>query len=127
MNILENQVLSSFLLLIMFFISGLNKVFTLDKTVENLQNKLNIEKTLATFGIYIVILLEIIAPIFIIYYIITKNNKDYAKYSILSLIIFTIVVTFIYHSPDFSNYYKSVAFWANISLIGGLLLLHKTL
>lgn len=127
MNVLESNVFGSSLLLTMFFISGLHKVFTLDKTVNNLQSKINIQMNLAKIGIYIVILLEIIAPILIIYNIITKKYRDYAKYSVWSLIIFTIIVTFIYHPPDFSNYYKSVAFWANISLIGGLLLLQKTI
>jgi uncharacterized membrane protein YphA (DoxX/SURF4 family) len=127
MNVLESNAFGPSLLLIMFFISGLHKVFTLDKTIDNLQSKLNIQKNLATLGVYIVILLEIVAPIFIIYNIITRKYTDYAKYSVWSLIIFTIVVTMIYHPPDFSNYYKSLAFWANISLIGGLLLLQKTL
>jgi uncharacterized membrane protein YphA (DoxX/SURF4 family) len=127
MNVLESNAFGSSLLLTMFFISGLHKVFTLDKTIDNLQSKLNIQKNLATLGIYIVILLEIIAPILIIYNIITTKYTNYAKYSVWSLIIFTIVVTFIYHYPDFSNYYKSLAFLSNISLIGGLLVLQKTL
>ncbi len=126
MSVLEHQALAPSLLLVMFLMSGLNKVVTLDKTIENLTNKLNIEKGLATAGIYGVILLEIIAPIIIIYHIMTKEYKDYAKYAIWSLVIFTIVVTVIYHPPELANYYKSIAFWANMSLLGGLLLLQKS-
>lgn len=127
MNVLEHQALAPSLLLGMFFMSGLNKMMTLDKTIDNLKTKLNIDDNLAKIGIYIVILLEVLAPILIIYYIMTKEYKDYAKYSVWALIMFTIVVTFIYHPPDFSNYYKSLAFWANVSLVGGLLLLQKSI
>lgn len=124
---MDTHAIASILLLSMFFMSGLNKVSTVDKAISNLGNKLSIDTSLATVGIYVVIILEVLAPLIILYYIINKQYKDYARYSVWGLIIFTIIVTFIYHPPDFSNYYKSLAFWANVSLVGGLLLLEKSL
>jgi uncharacterized membrane protein YphA (DoxX/SURF4 family) len=123
---LHHPIIAS-LLLIMFSMSGYHKTQTLQKTIENVKNKLNTTENFATLGVYLVILLEILAPIIIIYHLVTRKYKNYAVYSIWSLIIFTIVVTIIYHPPDFSNYYKSIPFWANISLLGGLLLLEKSL
>jgi uncharacterized membrane protein YphA (DoxX/SURF4 family) len=124
---MDTKIIAPTLLLSMFVMSGFNKLLTLDKTISNLQNKLNIDESLSKAGVYGVIVLEILAPIMILYYIINNQYKEYARYSVWGLIIFTIVVTFIYHPPDFSNYYKSLAFWANVSLVGGLLLLEKSL
>ncbi|NDE91588.1 MAG: DoxX family protein, partial [Alphaproteobacteria bacterium] len=51
--------------------------------------------------------------------------KNEAYLSSIVLIVFTILATLLYHFPDFTNYKKSIPFWANISLIGGLLLIVK--
>jgi uncharacterized membrane protein YphA (DoxX/SURF4 family) len=116
-------IIAATLLLAMFLMSGIHKISTFQKAVDNLQSKLNLDTSVAQLGISAVILLEIIAPIVIIYYLYTRQYKTYASLSILGLIAFTILATIVYHPPDFSNYYKSVPFWANVSLIGGLLLL----
>ena len=115
------------LLTAMFFFSGCNKINNFDKTVLNFKEKLNIElnDNVYKFIIAIVILLEIIAPFIIGYNAITGKWKEFSIYAIYSLIAFTILATVIYHPLDVNNYYKSIPFWANISLIGGLLLLSK--
>jgi uncharacterized membrane protein YphA (DoxX/SURF4 family) len=126
----EDLTLISFFLVIMFFLSGLNKIFNFDSTVENFRNKLNwnIDNNLYILAIIIVILIECIAPVAITYYIKTKKiDKIYAYLSVVSLIGFTILATIIYHPPDFSNYMKSIPFLSNITTIGGLLLLAKTI
>lgn len=69
-----------------------------------------------------VILLEIVAPVIVVYSIATKRYKKWAYYSVIALIVFTILATLLYHFPDFSNYKRSLGFWANMSLLGGLLL-----
>jgi uncharacterized membrane protein YphA (DoxX/SURF4 family) len=120
-----SKTLAPSLLVSMFVISGLHKTQNLQKTLENVAGKLNVSGNIATLGVFLVIVLETIAPAIIIYYIITQKYKEYAVYSVWSLILFTIIVTAIYHPPDFSNYYKSVPFWANVSLLGGLLLLEQ--
>lgn len=113
------------LLTAMFFFSGCNKINNFDKTVLNFKEKLNIELNynVYKFIIAIVILLEIFAPIIIGYNAITGKWKEFSIYAIYSLIAFTILATIIYHPLDVNNYYKSIPFWANVSLIGGLLLL----
>lgn len=124
MDLLQHKLLAPSLILIMFFMSGIHKVISLQKTIGNVQTRLNVNEFLAKLSVYIVIAIEIIAPIIIIYYIVTNNYGKYANYAVWALIAFTIIVTAVYHPPNL-NYYKSVAFWANISLIGGLLLLEK--
>lgn len=125
----ENQKYIYTLLLGMFIISGINKIFTFNGAVDSLKKKLQYELSdnLYKLAIVIVILLEIIAPILVINYSINGTYKRESYYSVICLIIFTIVATIIYHFPDFTNYRKSVAFWANVSLLGGLLLLAKNI
>ena len=127
LNKLENNILISILLLAMFFVSGITKIATFNETVASIQKRFTIitHEKLHQMITILVVLLEIIAPILIINYFINKTAKDYAYYSTLALAIFTIIATFIYHYPDFSSYKRSIAFWANISLLGGLLLLAK--
>jgi uncharacterized membrane protein YphA (DoxX/SURF4 family) len=120
---MTTNIIASVFLLIMFTMSGIHKISTFTKSVENLQEKLTIPYSLAQLGIVLVILLEIVAPIIIVYYLYTKQYQTYANWSIWALIVFTIVATIVYHPLYISNYYKSIPFWANVSLIGGLLLL----
>lgn len=123
----ENPVLLSTLLLAMFILSGYHKLITFNKTVDNFQTKINLPISSFIYQIIIslVIILELIAPIIIIYHFYSNKIGYYAYIACISLIIFTILTTIIYHPLDPFNYYKSIPFWANISLLGGLLLLSK--
>lgn len=125
----ENLTIISLFIVTMFFLSGINKILTFDATVASLQKKLNLDinNNIYSLAIIAVIILEILAPIIIVYYTNNKNEKykKYAYYSVLSLIGFTILATAIYHPPNFSSYMKSIPFLSNVSLIGGLLLLGK--
>lgn len=127
MDIIENKSIIATLLVIMFLLSGIHKLSGFSDVVESFKQKLqyDISHELCNLAIVIVVLIEIIAPIIIIYYSFTGNYKQEAYYSVIALILFTILATLIYHFPDFSNYKKSIPFWANISLLGGLLLLAK--
>ncbi len=124
---LENDTLISTLIVIMFVISGITKAYTFDSTTNNIKNKIayDISHRIYQLITISVILLEIIAPAIIIYYSYTGQYKQYAYYSALALAVFTLLATFLYHPPDFSSYKKSIPFWANISVIGALLLLAK--
>lgn len=121
--------LSSSLITAMFFLSGFHKLINFDKTVNNFKEKLsyalNINENIYKFIIAFVVLLEILAPVIIVYYYITGKFKQFSNYAVYGLIIFTILATLLYHPLNINNYYKSIPFWANISLIGGLLLLIK--
>jgi Ni/Fe-hydrogenase subunit HybB-like protein len=117
------------LIVLMFLMSGINKVYTFDTVVVGLKQKIQYDLPIVFYNIVIaiVVLLEIIAPIIIINYAVTGSNKQWAYYSTIGLILFTILTTIIYHPPYCSNYTKCIPFWANISLIGGLSLLAKNI
>lgn len=113
------------LLTAMFFFSGCNKINNFQKTVLNFKDKMNIDlnENVYKFIIAIVILLEIGAPVVIGYSAVTGKWKEFSIYAIYCLIAFTILATIIYHPLDVNNYYKSIPFWSNLSLVCGLLLL----
>lgn len=121
------RLLAAILLTTMFFLSGFHKIITYTKTVDNFRGKININvnEQIYHLVILLVILLEILAPVIIVYHYITEEYSSYSNYAVISLIVFTILATLLYHPLDMTNYYKSILFWANISLIGGLLLLIK--
>lgn len=128
-SLIENKGIISALLVFMFFLSGINKMYSFNDTVYSVKNKIqfDVADELYNLVIILVILLEIIAPIIIIYNAVTGDRKLEAYYSVIGLIIFTIVATLLYHLPDIFSYKKSMPFWANVSLLGGLLLLLKTM
>jgi uncharacterized membrane protein YphA (DoxX/SURF4 family) len=113
------------LITLMFFLSGVEKIYTFSKTTTDFSNKINIPLTLSKLVISVVILLEIIAPIIIIMYTFTGlfNLLPFFKSALISLIVFTIVATIMYHNPFKSskNYYE---FISHLSIIGGLLALY---
>lgn len=130
LKLLENDILISVLILAMFMVSGLTKVMTFNETVSSLQKRVqmgNISERLYELVIVLVILLEIMVPIVVVNYFVNGKGKDYAYYGLIGLCVFTVLATIMYHPPDFSSYRKSVAFWSNVSLIGGMLLLAKTI
>ena len=114
------------LITLMFFLSGIEKIYTFSKTTMDFSNKINIPLILSKLVISGVILLEIIAPIIIISYTFTGlfNLLPLFKTALISLIVFTIVATIMYHNPFKSgkNYYE---FITHLSIIGGLLALYK--
>lgn len=116
----------SVLITLMFFLSGIEKIYTFSKTTMDFSNKINIPLTLSKLVISGVILLEIIAPIIIISYTFTGlfNLLPLFKTALISLIVFTIVATLMYHNPFKSskNYYE---FITHLSIIGGLFALYK--
>lgn len=131
MNILKQTPFETYqviipMIVIMFILSGVNKISTFEATVNSLKKHLqSMPEWFYNIAIIIVILIEIIAPMIIINYVINGQYKNEAYLSSIVLIVFTILATLLYHFPDFTNYKKSIPFWANISLIGGLLLIIK--
>jgi uncharacterized membrane protein YphA (DoxX/SURF4 family) len=127
---MSNNILLSFssvLLTLLFFLSGFHKISDFANVTKGLMKKTNLPLPLAKISIVLVILLEIIAPFIITVYSYTSANnlKQYTKISILALIAFTILATFIYHFPPYaSNYYS---FMSNLSTIGGLIILYMML
>ena len=114
----------SIMILFMYFVAGINKLLNFKNTVSGLKNMFILKKLPNLFYqivIVCVILLEIIAPIIIVYSIQTKHLEKLACISSISLGIFTILATLIYHfPPKGANYY---AFMKNLTATGALFLL----
>ena len=93
------------LITLLFFLSGIEKIFTFAKTTIAFSKKINIPLNLAKLVISCVILLEIM-PLF--------------KIAVVSLILFTIAATLMYHNP-FVNGKNYHTFIMHLCIIGGLL------
>jgi len=88
-------------------------------------NKTKLPLFLAKIIISCVILLEIVAQLIVSLYSYNSNAElyIYTKLSLLGLIVFIILATFLYHFPPYGpNYYS---FMSNLSTLGGLLLLYR--
>jgi uncharacterized membrane protein YphA (DoxX/SURF4 family) len=115
----------SFLVTIMFLLSGMIKINTFQSTIKSLMKRTKLNNNMALIAIIIAIAIEVICPLLIMYDAYTKNekNKKNAKYSCYILAVFTITATLIYHYPPVgSNYYP---FISNVTTLGALLLLAK--
>ena len=117
--------ISTIYITLLFFLSGFHKIKDFKQVVQGFMTKTKLPFTLSKIIIVCVILLEIIAPLIISIYSYNHNPllHTYTKLSILGLIVFTILATFIYHFPPVGQNYYS--FMSNLSTLGGLLLLYK--
>jgi peptidoglycan/LPS O-acetylase OafA/YrhL len=95
-----------------------------DSTVKNLSSKAS-WWPLPTWSIAATIFIEIVCPLIIVYSIFNSRLRVASQVSVAALLIFTIIVTMIYHPYKWkSTYMKNIPFFANLSLIGGLGLLY---
>ena len=114
----------AFLILLMYFLAGINKANNFSSTVKGFQSMFFLKKLpdyfyyLTIFG---VVLLEIFAPIIILFSLYTNTYTEYAYYSSIGLALFTVLATLIYHFP--SNKGQYYAFMKNLTAIGSLMLL----
>lgn len=117
--------IGTFLIMLMFFVAGINKIGNIEKTAISLKNQvsLDISFNLYIIAIVLVIILEILAPIIVMYYTYSKDNnyRTYAKNSIYGLIIFTLLATLIYHRND-----KNIIL-SHLAVIGGMLLIDNNM
>ena len=114
----------AFMILLMYFLAGLNKASNFAGTVNGLKNMFFLKKLPNLFyklAIFIVIVLEIIAPIIILYSLQTNMYNDLAYYSSVGLAVFTVLATLIYHFPPVGGEYY--AFMKNLTATGSLMLL----
>ena len=114
----------SFLILIMYFLAGIHKIKNFSETVKGFKGMFyfkNLPNIFYTLSILGVIILEIIAPIAIMVSLKTNMYQHIAYYSSISLVIFTILATLIYHFPPSGSQY--IPFMKNLTAVGGLLLL----
>lgn len=105
------------LMLIMYFVSGIDKISHFTKTVDGFRSKLPvINLYFARLAILAAIVIEIVGPILINYG--HFADKRYAIYGLLSLIVFTVLATLIYHFPPVGGQYYP--FMSNLTALGGL-------
>lgn len=113
------------LLLLIFFLSGISKIKNFKGTVSGFKNVFFLKKMpnfIYNLIIFLVVILEILGPIIILYNSQTNNLTELSYYSSISLAIFTLLTTYLYHNPMTQKgqfYY----FMKNVSIIGGLLVL----
>lgn len=118
MDKLVVSIISSILIL-MFIISGISKIFTLGKSESNrLSKKLNVNEHLSQLIVFIGGLWEILSCIILLYGIWTSNQQLIIIGSI-SLVIFTIAATFMFYVFPF----KYLPILSNLTTICALLLL----
>lgn len=111
------ETLSAFLLTLLYFQASFSKNLT--STPKGLQQKFIKKLPLFFYKIviFLVIVLEFLAPLLIVYSTINEEYKVYGLYSLYALIVFTILATILYHKP------MSGSFYSHLSIIGGLLAL----
>ena len=121
---MNNYILSLLVIIstIMFFLSGIEKFGKIEEKTKGLADKLN--TTSSTFLKILIVcaaILEIVAPLIILYCAFTGEHLYLGIIAAISLFIFTITVTIIYKYPPVgSRYYP---FISNITTAGCMLLI----
>ena len=114
----------AFMILLMYFLAGINKANNFSSTVKGFQDMFFLQKLPRIFydlTILVVVILEIFAPIIIMFSLYTNTHTDCAYYSSVGLAVFTVLATLIYHFP--TNKGQHSAFMKNLTAIGSLMLL----
>ena len=104
----------------MFFTSGIDKVVHFPKVVDGLKKRFPFELPfiMYQFMIIVAIIIELVAPIMILYTVYNPSYRNYGVYACYSLIFFTILATLLYHFPP--KGIQWYPFTSNITTIGGL-------
>ena len=111
------EIIPAALITFMYFISGLSKITTFTAVATGFAGKLSVNLLLAQIVIVLVILLEVLAPLVIVF----SENKKYKRYAAWALAGFTVLATILYHLPPTGNNYYQ--FLSNITATGALVLL----
>ena len=95
----DTVILGSLMLLCttMFFLSGIDKIINFQSNVTRTVDKVGISNVLANIGIIIAIIIEITAPLLLMYWVFTGKNKGVSIGAALSLAIFTAIATFMFY------------------------------
>lgn len=136
--ILKKVDMKSFAMLVisvMFFWSGINKILHFEKKVETLVKKTGWPVTLCNLGMIGVILLESIGFIILLEYffnmpLLTKlfnifiPTTQLIQLILISVILFIILVTLIYHPLDVD---RPIPFLTNLTILGGFMYIYADL
>jgi uncharacterized membrane protein YphA (DoxX/SURF4 family) len=124
---MNNFFIQTFLIVLMFLLSGLDKTNAIPEVANGLKKRVNLDvpDIIYTMAIILIIALQVVASLILLYSAYTGEHKELAYYSALSLAGFTVLATLIYHFPPYGKeYYK---FLSNVAVLGGLLLLADNL
>ncbi len=111
--------ITSSLLILMFIISGISKITSFGANEsKRLSKKINIPKNYSQSIVFLAGIWELISSIILLIGI-WYFNKTLIHYGSLSLIMFTIIATFIFYTVPF----KHLPFLSNLTTICALLLL----
>ena len=118
-------IISSFIFFTMFIYSGFDKIGSFDKKVDGLKQKLDLPIPILNLGMFLVILLEIFAPLIIITRMyMGKSSSQFliniSNLMFILLILFLVVVTMIYHPPSCK---KMIPFLSNCTTLAGTIFL----
>lgn len=127
-------------IVLMYFLAGVNKMMNFTKTVKSFSEKIlkllkllklsklsekfsfeSLPYAIYQFIIAMVILIEIIAPLIIVIATYYKKYNKPAYYACISLAIFTVLATLLYHFPPNESHYHY--FMKNLTAFGSLLFL----
>ena len=110
---------------LLFFLSSFEKIYLFPKSTSKFAKKIGVSLPLAQVGISGAIILEMFAPLIIYAYTFTGmlSLLPLFKMALIALIVFTVVVTALYHNP-MKGKDKYYAFMSNLSTVGGLLALY---
>ena len=107
----------------MFFASGIDKLLHYNKVVIGLQKRLepsvSLHKYIIQLMIVFAIVIELFAPLIVVWSIFNKQYRYLGEYAMYSLIFFTVFATLIYHFPPLGI--KWYPFSSNITTIGALI------
>lgn len=108
--------------LVMFPLSAIDKISNFKKSSERLVKNLPVlNKSIADLLIIGSIFLQLVAPLLIVYSIITKTSKVIGMLSSILLALFTIAATVIFYMPPTGT--KYYAFLGNTTTLGCMLLI----
>ena len=121
--------IGTYFLLAIFIVAGINKINGFDKTVAGFKSMMpkNIKSLpliLFQLVILMVIVIEIVAPIVLVYMDVDESRtlpQEAHNWSIWILVAFTTLATILYHNPMDKS--QMTNFLKNLAIIGGLLLL----
>ena len=114
------------LLTIMFFLSSFSKISDYSNVVKGFKKRFS-EKLFDMpdisykLSIIFAIFIQFCCPLIILYSVYNPKYYMYGFYATLSLIIFTIKATYLYHFPPYGKEYYP--FMGNLTTVGGLSLL----
>ena len=129
MNI-NSKLIGTLCLLTLFIGSGINKITNFGGTVNVLSKKPGFKmmpKTISQIAIALAIVLLLAGSLYILYTIYLKRentNKLSYNLTVIALVLFTILATFLFHNFVVDPSQK-IHFMKNLAIIGGLRLLIK--